>query len=244
MSNELDKARQQLAAGRYKRAVDTLWEVRRWAQTDVAEAQGMIDAASAIVARSSGRVRDDAELLVRDGEKYLQKLAHPERFTLGFGRYLGGCQALGPPCEGRLAFSRAGIHVDDLLLEAAVIQSVWVRVEQTHHTNVGAVIGLAAVSLPLGAVGLAMQDTVYHTEMTVALKPSGSAGFAFDAALDVRMLLGPLLCELGIAHGDAPYYDPAAARTQELARLTDLFEKGVIGPREFERFKGDLFRTV
>jgi len=246
MSNELDKARQQLAAGRYRRAADTLWEVARWAQTDVAEAQGMIDVASAIATRTTGRTRDEAESLVRNGQNYLQKMTQPERFTLGFGRYLGGCRALGPPCEGRLSFARDGLHVDDLLLEAAAIASIWVRIEQTRHTNVGAVIGLAAISLPLGAVGLAMQDTVYHTEMTVALKSSESAGFVFEAAIDVRMLLGPLLRELGIPHGDASglFYDPAVARTQELARLMDLLEKGAIGPAEFERLKGGLCRTV
>ena len=196
MSKELDKAREQLEAGRYKRAADMLWEAERWAQTDAAEAQGLVDVASALVARTTGRIRQDAEALVRDGQKYLKSLAESDWIVLGLGRYLGGCRAMGDPCEGRLAFARDGVHLDSLLLDIAAIASVALSSERTSKTNVGAIIAF-------GVVGLAMQDTGYRSAMVVHLKSSESASFIIEGAFDARARLAPLLQELGIPVGDA-----------------------------------------
>lgn len=95
MSVGLDKARDLFAAGKDKKARDALWQVEALARTDANEAQGLLELASAIRDRNTGRVRDEAEALVVCATGHLDRIAHQPVPPLAV---LNECRAL--ECDG------------------------------------------------------------------------------------------------------------------------------------------------
>ena len=92
MSNELEKARQQIDAGQYKKAESTLWGVECRARDDLLEARGLLEAASTVRDHAHGRVRDDASELIRLAQQHIKRAEESRgRVELGVATYLGGC---------------------------------------------------------------------------------------------------------------------------------------------------------
>ena len=85
MSVELEKARQQAAGGDDKGAVKSLWAVEALARSDPDEARGLIEVATAIRERASGRIQRDCELLLGHAQRSLEHpVSTPERqFRVG-----------------------------------------------------------------------------------------------------------------------------------------------------------------
>jgi hypothetical protein len=71
VSKELDKAGEQVAAGQYKKALKSLWDAERGARADVAEARGLLELASAIRDKTTGRMNAESIKLIEYAEKYI-----------------------------------------------------------------------------------------------------------------------------------------------------------------------------
>ncbi len=72
MSKQLDKAKEQIAAGQYKKAVSSLWEAETSARVDPGEAGELLEAASAIRDRTDGRIRAECETLIGDAKRFIE----------------------------------------------------------------------------------------------------------------------------------------------------------------------------
>jgi hypothetical protein len=75
VTEELERAREQFEAANDKKALQRLWIVESTARTSREQAQGLFDLATAIRARSSGRVQREAETLVDCARAYLARFA-------------------------------------------------------------------------------------------------------------------------------------------------------------------------
>ena len=247
MSQELAKAREQLAAGQYKKAVSTLWDAERWARSDLTEARGLLEVATAIRDATSGRLKADCVLLIEDAEKCIERETGASgRVLLGRARYLGGCQAFGPACEGSLAFSADAVFFDSMRLDLASIKSVAVSGGQVAKSRVGA-------TLAFGIVGLAAKATQDRTEIAIQLDSGDAAFFVIDdvSSFELRAKLLPLLRQAGIPLEDesdeqpgpsdaAPSLGSAYSLADELAKLAQLHEKGVLTEAELAAAKAKL----
>jgi hypothetical protein len=247
VSQELAKAREQFAAGQYKKAVSTLWDAERWARSDLAEARELLEVASAIRDVTSGRLKADCVLLVEDAEKYIQRETEPGgKVLLGRARYLGGCQAFGPACEGGLSFSANAVFLDSMRLDLASIKSVAVGGGQIAKSRVGA-------TLAFGIAGLAAKGAQDRTEIALHLNSGDAAFFVIDGVspFELRAKLLPLLRDAGIPLKDksdeqpgapdaAGGEGPAYSLGDELAKLAQLHEKGVLTDAELAAAKAKL----
>ena len=77
MSQQLDRAGQHFEAGKDRKALESLWIVEAQARTAEAEAQGLLQLASAIRDRNRGRVGKEASELVEVAQRHLERLADP-----------------------------------------------------------------------------------------------------------------------------------------------------------------------
>lgn len=75
VTEELERAREQFKVGNDRKALKRLWIVESTARRNREQAQGLFDLASAICARSSGRVQREAETLVDYARAYLARFA-------------------------------------------------------------------------------------------------------------------------------------------------------------------------
>lgn len=71
MSEALEKAQAEYSAGRYKRAVDTLWEVNFASDDGEAEARSLITLATHLRDSTQGSLRDECERHIARAEQYL-----------------------------------------------------------------------------------------------------------------------------------------------------------------------------
>ena len=109
MSVELEKARQQAAEGDYKRAVASLWAVEAKARANSDEARGLLEVATTIRERASGRIQRDCDLLIGHATGDLELAtrlegdpAHDAIAVVRGCRILGGSGLdLEPNAEGR-----------------------------------------------------------------------------------------------------------------------------------------------
>ena len=85
VSKELGIAREQAAAGQYKKAVNSLWDVERGARTDPAEARGLFEVASAFREKTTGGLRDQCVDLIDYAQKYIETADEVPRVSLGTG---------------------------------------------------------------------------------------------------------------------------------------------------------------
>ena len=60
-----------MGAGQYKRAVDSLWEAEVLARADLYEARELLQAATELRDRATGRIRAECDELIEDAEKYI-----------------------------------------------------------------------------------------------------------------------------------------------------------------------------
>lgn len=74
MSKELERARERFAAGHYRRAVAALWYVQRNARQDIGEARALLEMASAIRERRTGRLRKECDQLASSAAAMIQQL--------------------------------------------------------------------------------------------------------------------------------------------------------------------------
>ena len=247
MSQELAKAREQFAAGQYKKAVSTLWDAERSARSDLTEARGLLEVASAIRDVTSGRLKADCVLLIEDAEKYIQReIRAAGKVLLGRARYLGGCQAFGPACEGGLSFSADAVFLDSMQLDLALVKSVAVGGGQIAKSRVGA-------TLAFGIAGLAAKGSQDRTEIVIHLGSGDAAFFVVDGVspFELRAKIMPLLRKAEIPLEDESDEQPrpsdAAASPgsayslgDELAKLAQLHEKGVLTDAELAAAKAKL----
>jgi len=75
MSQDLDKARRLVADGAHKRAVKVLWRVEANARTDLTEARGLLDLASACREHTVRGVQRQCELLVARATAAIERLS-------------------------------------------------------------------------------------------------------------------------------------------------------------------------
>jgi hypothetical protein len=76
-SRDLEKARALAGRGKYGKAVDTLWSVEAIARTDSAEAQALLDTATALRVKVRGGKQADCEELIASAETILKRLSGP-----------------------------------------------------------------------------------------------------------------------------------------------------------------------
>ena len=247
MSQELTKAREQLAAGQYKKAVSTLWDAERWARSDLTEARGLLEVATAIRDVTSGRLKDDCALLIEDAEKYIEReTGAGQTLLLGRARYLGGCQAFGTAREGGLSFGADAAVFDSMRLDLALVKSVAVGGGQVAKSRVGA-------TLAFGIAGLAAKASEDRTEIVIHLDSGDAAFFVIDGVspFELRAKLLPLLRQAGIPLEDESDEQPgppdaasgsglAFSLGDELAKLAQLHEKGVLTDAELAAAKAKL----
>ena len=106
MSEQLEKARQQMGAGQYKRAVESLWNAEVLAREDLDEARGLLQAATELRDKTTGGIRADCDELIEDAEKYIiRETALPLSIhAAGAVAVIEGCRVLGghglPPQAG------------------------------------------------------------------------------------------------------------------------------------------------
>jgi hypothetical protein len=247
VSKELAKAREQLDAGEYKKALRTLWEAERWARDDVTEARGLLEVASAIRDQTTGRTRDESLILIEDARKYIEReMNSTPRVSLGMTRYLGGCQPFGAARNGRLSFAADAIFLDSVKLDMALVKSVAVGGGQVAKSRVGA-------TLAFGIAGLASKGTEDRTELAIHLTSGEAAFFVVEgeSPFEVRAKLLPRLREAGV-----PFEDeiddqaelPAATASagsgyslaDELMKLADLRKSGFLTDEELAAAKAKL----
>ena len=148
MSKELELAREQLAAGQFKKAANALWDVERWARSDLAEARGLLEVASALRDKTNGRIKGECEQLIGDAQKYIEReMKSTPRVSLGMTRYLGGCQAFGSARNGRLSFAADAIFLESMKLDMALVKSVGVGGGQVAKSRVGATLAFGIAGL-------------------------------------------------------------------------------------------------
>ena len=78
MSRALEKAREQFQAGRYKQAVNLLYEVAAAADAPPDEVSGLLELAGAIRDRTDGDLRAQAETHVRRAQKRIDDQEHSD----------------------------------------------------------------------------------------------------------------------------------------------------------------------
>lgn len=242
MSKELEKAKQQVLAGQYKKAVRTLWAVEFNAREDMGEATGLLELATALISKTEGGLRTDCEKLVGYAEKYIMGESSETKTFLGNARYLGGCPQFGSPCEGNLYLTATAIYLDSLKLDIRLIQSVELGGGQVAKSRMGA-------TLAFGVAGLATKGSQGRTEMAVHLTSGDDAFFIIDkvSTFEFRAKLQPLLKGVGVSFADeieATSARSAAATVSqsnstsapsladELAKLAQLHASGFLSDEE------------
>jgi len=247
VSNELQRAQEQLAAGDLKKAASTLWDVERLARTDLDEARGLLEVASELRDKASGRVRGDCDLLIDDAQRYIDRaLQSPPRLQLGMARYLGSCQAFGAPRSGNLSLADDAVFFDATKLEMALIASVEVGGGQVAKSRV-------AATLVFGVAGLGSKATEDRAEMAIHLASGEAAFFQIEATspFELRAKVLPLLRGAGIPLVDTRATEagaPAGAAdagstlglADELAKLARLHESGFLTDAELAAAKAKL----
>ena len=246
MSKELGIAREQTAAGRYKKAVDSLWDVERWARTDLSEARGLLEAASVLREKTTGGLREQCVELIEDAQKYIERAEATPGVILGTADYLGGYPAFGDPCRGRLSFTPRVVFFAGMTLDMALIESFELGGGQVAKSKLGA-------ALLFGVVGaLADKDAKDRAEVVIHLK-AGDAAFFFlqdTSAFEIRAKLMPLLREVGVPfkdeadderqHDTVAPSDSAPSLADELTKLASLQESGFLSAEEVALAKAKL----
>ena len=199
--------------------------------------------ASAIRDQTVGRTRDESVLLIEDAEKYIaRETASHGTVLLGAVRYLGGCPAFGPACDGRLLFTPSAVLLGSMSLDIAAVKSIEVGGGQVAKSRVGA-------TLAFGVAGLAAKSTQDRTEMAIHLKSGDAAFFVImTSPFEVRAKLLPLLREVGIPFDDEIDEQadaPAAAGgghslADELAKLAELHKSGFLNDAELAAAKAKM----
>jgi hypothetical protein len=77
MSDDLDKARQLIARGAYRKALNVLWRVEANARSDLAEARQLLDLAGVCRWHTGRGVRREYELLVDLATESVKRLSSP-----------------------------------------------------------------------------------------------------------------------------------------------------------------------
>jgi hypothetical protein len=236
LSKQLEKARELLAAGQYKRAVNLLWERRNAARVDPAEAQTLLELATALADKTDRGLRDECNELADDARRFLGE--PDDQVALGSVSYLGGCSQLGSARPGRLALSPAAIVFERMQLDMAAVESVELAGGEVAKSRVGA-------TLVFGLAGLATKGTQDRTEMAVHLRSGESAFFVLEDAspFAVRAKIQPVLKSAGIPFkeaADEPGPSQPHSLADELAKLADLHDRGVLTDDELAVAKTKL----
>jgi hypothetical protein len=257
VSDELEKARQQLSKGNRKKAVETLWRVEAKARGDFAEAQGLVEVAKQLSAASESRVRKDAELLLAYGEEYIAKLSgQAEAFgdaivPIQTFTFVGGH---GYPLEVRkpyqLVFTADSLRIVELR-RLVVAEEPLADVDEVSITGsarrtsggffgggfgaTGAVEGMAIASV-LNALSA-------RTDINTVVRIQTRTGELFFhsgsiAPEGLRMEFSPIFTRL---RGRERQQDDRNGDTIErLSKLADLLDRGAITADEFARLKSEL----
>jgi hypothetical protein len=93
MSDKLDKAREQVAAAHYKKALNTLWEVENAAKVDPELAAQVLDVARSLNAHLEGSSQEECDRFVRNLEQAVARLTNPPAHDAIVS--VMGCEALG-----------------------------------------------------------------------------------------------------------------------------------------------------
>jgi hypothetical protein len=247
VSKELGTAREQAAAGQYKKAVNSLWDVERGARTDPAEARGLLEVASALREKTTGGLREQCVELIDDAQRYIERADAVPRVSLGTADYLGGYPAFGAACKGRLSLTSSAVFFAGMTVDMALVESFELGGGQVAKSKLGAAVLFGV----LGA--LADKDARDRAEIVVHLK-TGDAAFFFledTSAFEIRAKLMPLVREAGVpfkdeADGEAGQRDAAAQSdstgglADELTKLAKLQESGFLTAEEVAAAKTKL----
>ena len=247
MSKELGSARELAVSGQYRKAVNSLWDVERWARTDPAEARGLLEVASALREKTSGGLREQCVELIEDAQKYIERADAVPRVSLGTADYLGGYPGFGAACKGKLSITPSAVFFAGMTLDMALVESFELGGGQIAKSKLGAAVLFGV----LGA--LADKDAKDRAEIVVHLK-TGDAAFFFleDAsAFEIRAKLMPLVREAGVPFKDevdekasprdaAAQPDSTGSLADELTKLAKLQESGFLTPEEVAAAKAKL----
>ena len=265
MSQELEKAKTQIAAGQYKKAVSTLWEAERWAQGDLTEARGLLEVATALRDKTDGRLKGDCDYFIKWAEKCIEKESAKPLSVLAADAIavVVGCNVLGghglPPQveqSWNLIFSAGKLH----LVRGAVIAEVpYSDIVALDIGGPGAqrgggffasefgMTGAAEGMLVTSALDLVNAGTTAST--VVCLMTTSAELFLHTSSQtpdDLRMRLSPVFTILRQQETtrSADQGPGGGGTVERLSKLAGLLEKELITREEFDQLKADLLQTV
>lgn len=261
MSEELEKAREQIATGQYKKAVNSLWEVEVLARADLAEARGLLQTAGDLRDKTSGGIRGDCEELIEDAERYISReMAMPLSVLAADAvAVVRGCRVLGghglPPEVGQswnLIFKEAELLVvrDEVIAQVPYADIMAIEIGGPGAQRHGGgffgggfgVAGAAEGMLVASALNLLTTHTTINTVLCLKTKSAELFLHISSQTPDaLRMFLSPVFTILRRQQlAQAAGQDVGEDRVDRLAKLAGLLEKDLITREEFDRLKADL----
>jgi hypothetical protein len=262
MSKELEQAAQQLAAGNDKKAVAALWYVQAKAREDIGEAQTLLELASTIRDRQTGRLKKECEELATSAREIIWRFEGEGEVVEDAFAVLTRCRVLGghglspQPGESWRLFFRP----EELLLRKPGSEDVHVAYQEIVALEIGGPgaqrsgggfigggFGLtgAAEGMLIGAA-LNMLTTRTTVNTVICLQTGAAELFLHTEEAtpdDLRMRLSALFTILrrkeegrSLPGAQAGTADPI----DRLAKLAELLEKGLITEEEFAKLKTEV----
>jgi hypothetical protein len=260
MSELLETAKQHVADGHHKQAIDTLWLAEAQARWNLADARAFVEVATAGCDQTSGRLQKRyRELLVqgRDNFRPLTKAAQQQVAYRDAIAVVPRCRVLG----GHGLPTRTGEALElifaerELRLRNATLQETTISYDDVTAIEIGGrgatrsggrfvgggfgVEGAAEGMLVASALNLLTTRTSIDT--VICVQTATAELFLHNSEVtpdSLRMRLSPVLTVLrqrsiSAAPTSAPAVETSADAVDRLAKLAELLDRGLISREEF-----------
>ena len=265
MSELLDTAIRQIAAGQHKEALKTLWTVEGQSLRNAEDTRALIEVASSLCEGTRGRVQKEAKTLIRSGEANLRRLTNIDQQRgpqphPGAVAFVPHCRVLGGHGLARaneiveLSFTERSLWlrhvVDNTEFEipyddVAAIEIGGPGARQRGGGFVGGGFGLqGAGEGMLIAAALNLLTTRTTVDTVICIQTRSAELFLHHGEIKpdaLRIELSPVFTALRQRHAATPLVmeSPGTAADQ-LEKLGDLLARGLITEEEFRRLKADI----
>jgi hypothetical protein len=264
----LETAKQQIAEGNHKKAVNTLWMAEAQSRTSSYDIDALIETAATLRAQTTGRVQRDCELLLqtlRGRAAALEQRDLATSYRRDALAVVQRCRVLGghglPPRVGEiweLVFTDDEIRLVDMALgETAVPLSDVTAIEiggpgakKQGGGFIGGGFGLGGAAegmLIASALNMLTTRTSIDTVICIQTKTAELFLHHGEATPDaLRMQLSPAFTVLRqrLAGGsEAHRSEPGeTGAVEQLTKLAELLDRGLIDEEEFRSLKADIFK--